>query len=264
MFPRRRRDADFADAVKVSESRQRDIAGWLGFPPTDGAARVLAKIAPESASAELMEPLREALKDPNVTKAMAHLPRLNAGVVAIAQDRMLRPAVTPKLLQEIAQIATEKYRASIAESIEDTLRMFFRVHPQRRSPQFQSLARLREIHDEISVEYLRREEPAIRAFRFPKPPVPGTADIVPICTMKDLIEEGRGQNNCVATYAERVQSRRTFIYRVLKPERATLSIVRGHDGDWEISELQRRGNSGADARTVRFVQSWLDEHAMSA
>jgi hypothetical protein len=254
----------FADAVKLSESRQRDIAGALGFPATDGAARILAKLAPESASVELMEPLREALKDPEVAKSLAHLPKLNAGAVAIAKEPRLRAASTAKLLSEVAQTAKEKYRANIAVLIEDTLRMFFRVHPTRGTPQFQTIARLREVHDEISVEYLRREEPAIRAFRFPKPPVPGTPDIVPICTIEELIEEGRAQNNCVATYAQRVQSRYTYIYRVLRPERATLSIVRGDDGDWEIDELERRGNSGAAERTYDWVQRWLDEHAMSA
>jgi hypothetical protein len=254
----------FADAVKLSESRQRDVAGALDFPATDGAARILAKLAPESASVELIEPLREALTDPAVTKTLAHLPKLNAGAVAIATEPQLRAASTAKLLAEVAQTPTEKYRATIATLIEDTLRMFFRVHPNRGTPQFQSIARLREIHDEISVEYLRCEEPAIRAFRFPKPPVPGTPDIVPICTIEDLIEEGRAQDNCVATYAERVQSRRTFIYRVLRPERATLSIVLGDDGDWAISELERRGNTGVANRTWRWVESWLEEHAMSA
>lgn len=254
----------FADAVKFSGSRQRDIAGALGFPATDGAARILAKLAPESASVELLEPLREALTDPAVAKALAHLPKLNAGAVAIAKEPRLRAACTAKMLTEVAQASKEKYRVNIAVLIEDTLRMFFRVHPNRSTPQFQSIARLREIHDEISVEYLRREEPAIRAFRFPKPPVPGTPDIVPICTIEELIEEGRAQNNCVATYAQRVQSRHTFIYRVLRPERATLSIVRGDDGDWEIDELERCRNTDVADRTWEWVEAWLGEHALSA
>ena len=76
--------------------------------------------------------------------------------------------------------------------------------------------------------------------------------------------EGRAQSNCVETYAERVQGRHTFIYRVLRPERATLSLVRGPDGDWQIGELQRRGNSGISDLTRRMVQCWLDEHALSA
>jgi hypothetical protein len=252
------------EAVKMSASRQRDVAGWLGFPPTEGAARILAKLQPESASVELLDPLRDALKDPLVAKTLAHLPRLNAGVVTIAADRDLRASAAPKFLNEVAEMPSEKYLAETATLMRNTLRMFFRVHPHRCPPQFQSVARVRQVHDDVSTEYLRMEAPGVGAFRFPRPPLRGTADIVPICTAEELVAEGQAQNNCVATYAERVQGRNAFIYRVLKPERATLSLVRGPDGDWQISELQRRGNSGISDLTRRVVQSWLDEHALSA
>ncbi len=251
------------DAATLSALRQRDIAAALGFPGTDGAARILAKLAPESASVELLEPLRLALFDSAVTKALAHLPKLNAGVVAIVSDERLRSAATPNLLNEIAALGPEKYRAKIAGLIEDTLRMFFRVHPNRGTPQFQSVARVREIHDEISVEYLRRQPPTVEGIRFPRPPVRGTPEIVPIGTMAELVEEGRGQSNCVATYAERVQQGHTYIYRVLRPERATLSIVRGHDGEWEIDELKCRLNTEAGERTWEMVETWLAERAIS-
>ena len=256
--------ASLADAVKVSALRQRDIAGWLGFPSTEGIARILAKLKPESASVELLNPLRDALQDADCAKTLAHLPELNTGVVAIAADPRLRAAVTPKLLHEVAEVPSEKYLADTASLIRDTLRMFFRVHPERGRPQFQSVARVREMHDEISTHYLRIEDLSLTALRFPRPPLRGTDDIVPICTVEELVAEGRGQDNCVATYAERIQSRHTYIYRVLKPERATLSIVRGPDGDWQVRELQRRSNSGVSDLTRRFVQSWLDEHSLSA
>lgn len=263
-FDKLGRRMSFAQAVETSALRQRDIASALGFPATDGAARILAKITPESASVELLRPMRMALADPEVTKTLAHLPRLNAGTVAIACDRELRSVSTPRLLTEVAAVPTEKYRAATADLIHDTLRMFFAVNPRRGTPKFQSVARVREVHEEVSTEYLRRQPAHVESFRFPRPPLRGTADIIPIETLEDLTTEGRTQNNCVATYAQRVLQRYTYIYRVLKPERATLSIVRGPHGDWEIDELERRGNSGASDATWAFVQSWLDEHALSA
>jgi hypothetical protein len=252
------------EAVAVSMLRQRDIAGWLGFPPTDGAARILAKLAPESASVDLLLPLRDALRQADVSKTLAHMPRLNAGVTAIALDPGLLAATTARLLEEVAATGTEKYQAATAQLIHDTLRMYFCVHPRRGAPCFQSLSRLREIHDQVSVEYLRQEAPVLRAFRFPPPPLRGTAEIVPIRTVEELVAEGEGQENCVAIYAERVQNRRTYIYRVLKPERATLSIVLGPDGDWRIDELKRRANADVSTLTRALVQAWLDEHALSA
>ena len=252
------------DAAKVSERRQREIAGWLGFPATDGAVRILAKLAPESASVELLRPLRAALENPEVAKALAHLPRLNAGVIAIALHAGLLAASTPKLLTEIAATGPEKYRACTADLLDDTLRMLRSVHPDRGTPKVQSIARLREMHDAISVEYLRLKNPRLRDFRLPRPPLRGTPEIVPICTVEELIHEGNSQNNCVATYAERVQYGGIFIYRVLKPERATLSIVESADGDWQIGELKRRSNTPVSRITKQLVEGWLDEYALSA
>jgi hypothetical protein len=255
---------DREDPAKVSERRQREIAGWLGFPPTDGAVRILAKLAPESASVELLRPLRSVIEDPEVAKALAHLPKLNAGVVAIVLERRLLAASTPKLLAEVAEVPTEKYRADTASLLGDTLTMFRSVHPSRGTPKLQSLARLRELHDEVSVEFLRRENPRLRSTKFPRPPLRGTPDIVPLTTMPELVEEGRVQSNCVATYAERVQRGGIYIYRVLKPQRATLSIVEAPGGDWEIGELKSHSNNAVSEPTRRAVETWLDEHALSA
>jgi hypothetical protein len=252
------------DATKVSERRQREIAGWLGFPATDGAVRILAKLAPESASVELLRPLRTALQNPEVAKALAHLPQLNAGVIAIALDPRLLAVTTPKLLSEVAESAPEKYRGDTASLLGDTLTMFRTVHPNRGTPKLQSLARLNEMHDEVSVEFLRRENPRLRSTKLPRPPLRGTPDIVPLCSMAELVEEGRLQSNCVATYAERVQRGGIFIYRVLRPQRATLSIVQSPGGDWEIGELKIRSNYNVSELTWRAVECWLDEYALSA
>lgn len=204
------------------------------------------------------------LDKPEVAKALAHLPRLNAGVIAIVIVPALLAASTPMLLLEVAASQPENYRALTAEMLSDTLQMLQRVHPQRGVPRIQSLARLRQMHDEVSVEYLRDEGLRLHSFRLPFPPLKGTPEIVPIRTMEELIEEGDAQDNCVATYAERVQRRSLFIYRVLKPERATLSIVRSPDGDWRIGELETRSNGEVSAMTRHLVDCWLDAYAMSA
>lgn len=252
------------DALDVAGKRQRDIAGWLGFPATDAAARILAKLAPESASVELLRPLRAALREPGTIKALAHLPRLNAGVTAIVVDRELAEASTAALLTEIAECPLEKYRAHAAEMLGGTLAMLRTVHPDRGTPKVQSMARLRAIHEEISKDFLKQMGPGLKGDRLPRPPLAGTAQILPIRTVAELVEEGREQSNCVATYAECVQRRDLFIYRVLKPERATLSICRNPAGDWEIDELKGRGNQAVSEQTWRLVERWLERYSLSA
>ena len=69
------------------------------------------------------------------------------------------------------------------------------------------------------------------------------------------------QGNCVASYASRVREGNTYIYRVLHPERATLSLVRRSPfSDWEIDELERRYNTDVSEETEDFVQAWVERH----
>ena len=224
------RRAAFETVVKTSSCRMREIAGCLGFPRTDGAVRILGKLAPESASVELLRPLRKVLELPDAAKMLAHLPKLNAGVLAIVVDPQLRAASTPQLLAEIADVDAEKYSAATAALLDQTIRMTFTIRPQRGTPRIQSRERLQAMHDEVSVEYRRHNPPVEESVALPRAPLRGTPDIIPIHTVGELIAEGRDQDNCVATYIDQVRKRRVFIYRVLKPERATLSIVRGTDG----------------------------------
>ena len=244
----------------VSRKRQRDIAEWLGFPGTDASAKLLAKISPESASVELLRVLRPKIQDQQISKLFSHLPALNTGVVSLAIGENLLDAVTPSLLAEISECPTEKYRGDAAQMLDHTLSMLRVIEPSAGTPKIQSLARLRDMHSEISMQYLAKVEQ--KNDPLPPPPFRGTTTIVPILSVAELQKEGRLQSNCVATYADRVRKRTTFIFRVLKPQRATLSIVKGNDGAWTIGELECKGNTGVSAMTKRIVEFWLDQQAL--
>jgi len=56
----------------------------------------------------------------------------------------------------------------------------------------------------------------------------------------------------------------SYIYRVLKPERATPSIVKGDDGNWEINQLLLSLNRPVGAKTRETVRMWLEQYAVSA
>ncbi len=118
------------------------------------------------------------------------------------------------------------------------------------------------MHDEVSEHYRRRVRQLIEANAcgpacFPPPPVPGIPGrIEPVTSASDLVDEGEMQGNCVASYAGRVREGNLYIYRVLKPERATLSITRsGPFAEWEIGELECRFNTDVSEETEELVQA---------
>jgi hypothetical protein len=136
-----------------------------------------------------------------------------------------------------------------------------------RTERFQSLARLQTVHDEVAESYRRRVRQLIEANGygpgcFMPPPLPGIAgQIEPITSPSDLVDEGEYQGNCVASYANRVREGDTYIYRVLHPERATLSLARRSPfSDWQIDELECRFNTDVAEETEEFVQAWIERH----
>ena len=73
-----------------------------------------------------------------------------------------------------------------------------------------------------------------------------------------LLDEGRCQHNCVVSYAGRVAKGKVAIYRVLEPERATLSLVRRRDL-WHIEQLKGPCNHPVKAKTRQAVRAWIAE-----
>jgi hypothetical protein len=106
-------------------------------------------------------------------------------------------------------------------------------------------------------------EARIEASKFPPPPVPSLPGVVePLDSAVQLVLEGRQQANCVASYAPRVREGRVSIYRVLQPERATLSLIRTEAGRWEIGELKASRNRPVSGQTHDLVEQWLADWAI--
>lgn len=243
--------------------KQRDILGHLGFVEMEMCVRILAKVLPETVHVESVRQLREVLADTDALAWLAHLSQINAGVVALVADERLRRWVTPKLLAEVGASEAELERPVVAPLLHDLELMQEALRPGKAPKAFQSVAKLRQTHHEVGIEYCERMEQARLNCKFPSPPLPGTDEIVPLSSPEELTAEGRTQRNCVASYAKWVESGTGYIYRVLHPERATLSIVPGPGGDWEIQQLKLARNEPVAPPTEHFVMAWLRSFSLS-
>ena len=126
-----------------------------------------------------------------------------------------------------------------------------------------TLGKLRQRSHEVAEEFQNYVEVQRAVGSFHEPPVPGTVDIVPLTDAGQLLEEGREQRNCVGGYASRVAGGKVFVYRVLRPERATLSLRLGADGEWGIGQLLRACNQKVAPATAMAVQRWLANESVS-
>lgn len=121
------------------------------------------------------------------------------------------------------------------------------------------LAEVAGHHDEVLREFGTHRVLTSCEVEFPPPPLTGTATIVPLRTPWKLHEEGRQQGNCVGSYTEPVMAGKLYIYRVLRPQRATLSIGQGFDGNWQIQELLQSHDRPVSEATREHVESWVNQ-----
>lgn len=260
-------DRELIEAMQCTRMRQRDLLEILELPSTPKAVNLFRKIAPSSVNGDNWEGLLEVLRQElsSAKPLLSHLSAINSGVIEILMNPSASRAVSRNLLEEVAIDRSENHRGRIVHLITSTLEMQEELRVSGGTRSFSNVSRLREVHAEVTEQYRRRIRQLIDANRhetnrFRCPPFPGIpGKIEPLTSAEALVNEGEEQGNCVASYAPRVREGTTFIYRVLHPERATLSIVRNSTpGDWRIGELESKYNTDVRPETEDFVASWLE------
>lgn len=235
--------------------KQARIAGWLGFPPTESTLRILAKIPPRHLLWQKLRHLRDALRSGNAPAALRHLPLLNAGLLRILTDPVLVPLAPWSLLEQMTRPDEQAFGARVtADLLADCARMQ-RLLPEERLRHPRSSYEVTVWHDDLVDRLNERRHHAGSVF--PAPPIPGSENIVPLTTPGQLADEGRTMRHCVASYVDDVVEGRCFIYRVLAPERATVSLAPGHHG-WRIDEAKGFANKAIRRETWAALEEWLN------
>jgi len=262
-------------------SRRRDIAGVCGCRPTESAVRTLSRMNAANWPYDTLQALHSIIKDPAMMDALAHIPCISKDLIellhrwpgSIECDFMRKDKEFIKLLY-----AQDSESFNIAELIgvrDDLMRMceFLGVtdieERIRRSGSIRSLKKLHNKYIKQLNRQILNEDARVRFNErfgltiFPEPPLSGNSDIVPVLTARQLLEEGREMDNCVASYISRIENRECFIYRVFRPQRCTLSIVINR-GKPAIEEIRGKGNSPAAPSTVAAVERWIREEVEMA
>lgn len=107
------------------------------------------------------------------------------------------------------------------------------------------------------------------SLQFPPAPVaveslPGGLEIHPLTSPKMVKEEADQMQNCSEQFLEAIQRGESYLYRVIRPERATLQLHCESSG-WEIVEIGLHGNVGkASYRTECLLYQWLRQNKKTA
>jgi hypothetical protein len=255
--------SDSADlATWLSTLKQREIARWLGFPGSQAWANILSKIPADIVSLESVLSLQRAAGHSDLEKLLSHLGAINAGVIGLVTSQPALQVITPSLLAEVAQAPDERNSAQLFHLVNDIVDLHSRARPNWAVRPFRSIAEVQRKHQETVDEYAAFLT-MVEEGRLPEPPLPGTEQIIPLSDAEHLHVEGCSQHNCVGSYAEQVRKGQCYLYKVLAPERATLSIAKGPDGCWAIQQLRLSFNRPPSPATWKLVQDWLDPFSLS-
>ncbi len=269
---------------ELTGMKQQKLLELIDLPGTKKMAQILRKIQPSSAHPKLLGQIKYCLQDEESVKKLSHLKKVNAGVLyLLGSTESIRTKATPQLLEEVSNNRPNDHYPSAAQQMRECLRWHNQLRANQRFPRFQTLEALTAYHEELSAETDRlleiarqQQEQADRQAQtdrereleemlrkpFPKPPIEGTRNIIPLRSGRELVEEGRLQHNCVGRYSHFVCSGSCYIYRVLKPERATLSIVKRAGSQWSIGELKASCNSAVKPETKSRIASWLESNQL--
>ena len=249
---------------KLIGTKQVDLLDYVGLGCTKQMVGIVKKIRAESADMDNIRELQKVRGIPEALKALSHLESINMGVLALVAegDRIMR-YLTPTFLSDVSQERPSHYSTAIYGLFGECQRMHRLLNPQRPFPRMASLAKFREYYDELAALLANPHGGGLPSSweELPPPPIQDSEDIQAIQTHRGLWDEGRQQHNCVATYVKRVTSGYIYVYRVLKPQRATLAIARNRDR-WHIDELKGTCNRPVDQETHQAVAAWLDEHQL--
>lgn len=179
-------------------------------------------------------------------------------ITLLRQQHDERIARQEQIVEEMRRLSEPRLHRQHVDDIERLREEYNRLEDVRRD----QAPRFLEISDETR---LQKELVKLSALKFPPPPIPGTASIIPLQSFAELEAESIEQRNCVGisgAYANRVLSGEVYIYRVLAPGRHTLSIVR-RGSSWQIGEFKMHRNKEHREDALIAVQSWLNANQMS-
>ncbi|SHK65071.1 PcfJ-like protein [Marinobacter antarcticus] len=153
----------------------------------------------------------------------------------------------------------------LCRMIRDTLNMA--AGNLQRLQRVSSRRELQELHDQLVERFNSMGSEAKRAAHaaaltqehgdYPAPPIPAIDGIEPLASWLELLDEGSSMHHCVGSYDTFVALGEVFIYRMMEPERLTISLEH-RNNTWVIGEVRGIRNANPSPAALDFVRRWVE------
>lgn len=230
------------------------LLNYTRFPHSKSFLRMLAKIPIEHAYIYRIESLRNLWEIPEKRRLLQHLQ------VITGENIWLLSCFPPILDPTIHRLASQEPKHeefSILEIISDlsNRRELLCLDPWPYRNQIHSWPQLLAAYN----SFLRKTNHVVEVF--PSPPIGEFEDteihIVPLKSRTALNQEAKEMLNCIEGYCSECSRLKTYAYRLLRPERATVLIKRKFRS-WIIEEAVIRGNERQVwPKTMKLLCKWV-------
>lgn len=287
-------DSNFDEDEIPSLLRQKQVVimGRLIKPASRSALRILRKVEIESGDLQEARIIIRALKKPHIRKIVAHLESVSTALLKTISnnpDLAMSPAAR-FLAEKLGNPDCNPLILSrhISDTLEDIRRMAEVLgieNPDQAIERCVSIENLNKLRDRwvdrvnrdhglwlkagqdewqedhtppgwLGLSKDELEQYAEQDWAFPNPPFPEIDEIRAIRSLHELVGEARIQKNCCGTYAPAILSGEVFIYKVLRPHRATLEL-RLKDSGWERGDFRLSCNRTPGVEVERIVEEWF-------
>jgi hypothetical protein len=257
-------------ARRLVNRKRRVIAGRLGFPDEEWAVRLLGQLSPRFCNIATLQSLRIAMRNPRMKDILRHLSGIDKTTLILINTPKVWPSLSLKMLEEVREHGLNEFHGTCLHSQLKEIGQWYEEF-EARPPQggFRSLRAMGRLHDQLYREYERRrhrrdleilsKEKESRSLELPSPPIEGTDEILPLSTCEELVGEGYQMHHCAGGLGPSIKRGGYYLYKILQPERATLSIKREEGGPWKICQLKGKHNGEVRKETRKKVESWLRE-----
>lgn len=273
-------------APALVRMRRRDLLAAMGFDSSASVERFLRRLVFRNLGVDEELVLRALIQHPLPSWArhwrQPYLPLLSLvqyprwEVAAQALDSLLLHDV--RLRFQWQQVTTKGGEPdpwmdlfAVARNIAEVIRLIDRGPETmiseieavyvRQLVSVRSLEILEELHQQVifgkQSEWACLARARFGHIEWPAPPVAGTSDIVPVNSVNLLVEEGESMKHCIIRYADEIVAGHGYVYRLLRPERATVYLSLEINGKWQVQEMKLSCNRTPSSESWKAVNAWI-------
>lgn len=247
-------------ALALMKKDWRAVLNERGWDATPSSLRILLKVDATKMHPSLLNHLKHQLKDGQKARLIRHLSHINGQTI----DTLHLPAyVLSSRLLKVASDQSDLVQAiSIRELCEELMqyRRDLKIHPVWPYNNGQISERTLYNAEQLLMmsSFMKR---SVGQVDFPQAPLPGfkssKLEIWPVNSARQLYHEGTSMRNCLPSYASRVAQGDHFVYRIIKPERASLVLQKTQKG-WRPWQIKAFANKEVQDTTRRLIEAWSE------